>query len=557
MGKPRRVVRPCLDRLDDRCLLSGYTVAQVTQAYGLNAISFPSASGQPSTGDGSGETIALIEAYHDPNLSSDVRVFDQSNGLPDPNLSVADQAGTRTDAVWASEETLDVEWSHAIAPGAAILVVEAPSDSLGDLITAVDLARNTPGVATVSMSWGFGETAGETALDSHFQTPAGHQGITFVAASGDDGAANGPEYPSSSPRVLAVGGTTLSTDGSGNYVGESTWSGSGGGYSPYEPEPAYQASVQTTRHRSTPDVAFLADPYSGVEVYETPPGGSVGSWLTVGGTSLGTPAWAAIIAIVDQGRALQGKPSLDGPTQTLPAALQPSPPTDFHTVFPPPPASPLGRRGQSVRLLLAWLALRRRHIRQEDVAPGRLTGSQHRHGPRLADRPPARRRPRGQRRPERAVVLCCPTMPAPGPWRTSSTSASRPRTREIRDRRPAAPDRSQAPCESLAVRDPRSPAWTESRTLRNWSIPRYRMTSPPNGSSSRLPNRRPQAYQPDCRITSAGDPRLFASGFGVARRLVLDQACFHIRRELHRCRHLSSRLVRDERLLLRHRWPSW
>ncbi len=206
---------------------------------------------------------------------------------------------------------------------------------------AVDVARNTPGVVAVSMSWGFNESAGETAFDSHFLTPAGHQGITFIASSGDSGTANGPEYPSSSPRVLAVGGTTLAIDDAGDYLGEIAWSGSGGGYSRYEPQPGFQAAVQSSAHRSTPDVAFDADPYSGVEVYETPPGGSVGSWLTVGGTSLGSPAWAAIIAIVDQGRALEGKGSLDGPTQTLPA-LYSLPSTDFHTVFTPPPFSPWG-----------------------------------------------------------------------------------------------------------------------------------------------------------------------------------------------------------------------
>jgi hypothetical protein len=341
MRKPRRVVRPDMERLDDRCLPSGFTAAELTHAYGLDAITFTSPTGQPVAGNGSGETIALIEAYHDPNLTSDLQVFDQANGLPGPPLSVVDQASTKTNAVWASEEMLDVEWAHAIAPGASILVVEARSDSLGDLMNAVDVARNTPGVAAVSMSWGFSETSAETAFDAHFQTPAGHQGITFLAASGDAGPANGPDYPSSSPRVVAVGGTTLSTDLSGNYAGEVTWSGSGGGYSPYEPEPHYQASVQTTGHRSTPDVAFLADPNTGVEVYETPPRSNVGSWLIVGGTSLGTPAWAAIIAIVDQGRALDGKGSLDGPTQTLPA-LYTLPSTDFHSVQSLPPISPLG-----------------------------------------------------------------------------------------------------------------------------------------------------------------------------------------------------------------------
>jgi hypothetical protein len=330
-----------MDRLDDRCLPSGFTAAQLTHAYGLDAITFHSATGEAVAGDGSGETIALIEAYHDPNLASDLQVFDQSNGLPAPSLSVVNQAGTKTNAVWASEETLDVEWAHAIAPGANILVVEAQSDSFGNLMTAVDLARNTPGVVAVSMSWGFSETASETAFDSHFQTPAGHQGVTFLAASGDNGTANGPEYPSSSPRVVAVGGTTLTTDLAGDYVGEATWTGSGGGYSRYEPEVSYQSTVQVTHHRSTPDVAFVADPNTGVEVYETPPRDNAGSWMVVGGTSLGTPAWAAIIAIVDQGRALEGKGSLDGPSQTLPA-LYSLPSSDFHAVSPLPPLSPLG-----------------------------------------------------------------------------------------------------------------------------------------------------------------------------------------------------------------------
>ncbi len=341
MRKPRQVVRPRVERLDGRCLPSGYTAAQVTHDYGLDAITFTSPNGQPKAGDGSGETIALIEAYHDPNVASDLHVFDQANGLGDPSLTVVNQAGGATSAVWTSEEALDVEWAHAIAPGASLLVVEAASDSLANLLAAVDVARNTPGVVSVSMSWGFSETAGETAFDAHFQTPAGHQGITCVAASGDYGAAGGPEYPSTSSRVLAVGGTTLAIDPAGNDLGEVAWSDSGGGHSPFEPEPTYQSPAQTSGHRSTPDVAFDGDPNTGVEVYYTPPRGGSGSWETVAGTSLGTPAWAAIIAIIDQGRALAGKGSLDGPTQTLPA-LYSLPGSDFHNVPNPRPASPWG-----------------------------------------------------------------------------------------------------------------------------------------------------------------------------------------------------------------------
>ena len=123
----------------------------------------------------------------------------------------------------------------------------------------------------------------------------------------------------------------------GAYQSESAWIDSGGGYSQYEPEPSYQAKVQTTGYKATPDVAFDGDPNTGVQVYVTLPtrNGSQGSWMTIGGTSLGSPSWAGIIAIVDQGRALAGLGSLDGPTQTLPA-LYAAPSSDFHTVAAAP-----------------------------------------------------------------------------------------------------------------------------------------------------------------------------------------------------------------------------
>jgi subtilase family serine protease len=312
-------LRPLLEPLDDRCLLSGLSPAQVLSAYGLGGISFTAPSGATVNGDGSGETIALVEAYHDQSLASDLQYFDRSFHLPDPSLQVVNQAGVRTNSDWAAEETLDVEWAHAIAPGANLLVVEAASESISDLMAAVNTARNAPGVVAVSMSWGFGELPNEASYDSFFTTPAGHTGITFLAASGDSGALAGASYPSASPNVVSVGGTRLVISGSGAYQSESAWVDSGGGYSLYEREPSYQASVQSTGHRSTPDVAFDADPNTGVAVYQAQARGNQSPWQTVGGTSLGTPAWAAIIAIVDQGRALAGKGSLDGPTQTLPS----------------------------------------------------------------------------------------------------------------------------------------------------------------------------------------------------------------------------------------------
>src|SRR5262245_39810408 len=180
----RRHLRPIIDQLDERCLLSGLSPAQVTKAYGLDSIYFSTPFG-PVKGDGTGQTIALIEAYHDPSLRSDLMAFDREFNLPDsPQLIIANQAGSVTNSGWALEESMDVEWAHAIAPGATILVVEAHSQSRQSLIAAVNAARRTPGVTAISMSWGFNEIATQGRYNGIFTTPPGHRGITFFAASG-------------------------------------------------------------------------------------------------------------------------------------------------------------------------------------------------------------------------------------------------------------------------------------------------------------------------------------------------------------------------------------
>src|SRR4029077_2005299 len=130
------------------------------------------------------------------------------------------------------------------APGANILLVEANSDSNFDLIqSAVNYARSQPGVVAVSMSFSGSEFSSETSLDTYFTTPSGHGGVTFLAATGDTGQPSG--YPAFSPNVLAVGGTTLTVDNSGNYLSESGWSGSGGSVSTVESQPSYQTGVVT------------------------------------------------------------------------------------------------------------------------------------------------------------------------------------------------------------------------------------------------------------------------------------------------------------------------
>src|SRR5260370_22285182 len=136
-------------------------------------------------------------------------------------------------------------------------------------MAAVDFARRQPGVRVVSMSWGSREFAGEAGYDAVFTTPAGHPGVTCVAAAGDSGAAGGPEWPSVSPNVLAVGGTTLRLTGNALRAGETAWSGGGGGVSGQEAEPAYQRAVQSSGRRGTPDMAYDADPATGGYVYSS------------------------------------------------------------------------------------------------------------------------------------------------------------------------------------------------------------------------------------------------------------------------------------------------
>jgi subtilase family serine protease len=288
---------------------SGLNPGQIRHAYGFDQLAFNNGT---VAADGSGQTIAIVTAYDDPNIAGDLHTFDQTFGLSDPALQKVNLGGATVDAGWAGETALDVEWAHVVAPKANILLVEAASDSLDNLMSAVDYARSAPGTSVVSMSWGSSEFASETGLDSHFTTPAGHGNVAFVAASGDDGAWGGTTWPSVSTNVLAVGATHLALTTQGNYRGESAWIGSGGGFSSYVNEPAYQNSVQQTGVRTTPDVAYNGDPYSGIAVYSSVADGfSPSGWMIVGGTSAGTPQWAGVIALADQGRAITGQPAID------------------------------------------------------------------------------------------------------------------------------------------------------------------------------------------------------------------------------------------------------
>ena len=315
----------------------GLTPAQICHAYGMDQVTFGAI-----TGDGTGQTIAIVGAYNAPTIVTDLHAFDQTffPGQPDPSLTIVGQTGTPTlpgndpagpgaAQSWSTETSLDVEWAHAMAPKAGILLVEANSHYYFDLYAAVDVARNWAGVSEVSMSWGNSEGTGQSSYDVHFTTPAGHAGVTFLAATGDKG--KGVSYPSTSPNVLAVGGTTLNVDGSGNYLSEIGWSGSGGGVSAYESQPPYQQPIVSASYRAVPDVAADADPATGVPVYDAYDFGTSSPWAQIGGTSLACPLWAGMIAVANQGRAVAGMSSLDGLTGTLPAIYK-APAADFRDI---------------------------------------------------------------------------------------------------------------------------------------------------------------------------------------------------------------------------------
>ena len=274
----------------------GLTPDATRAYYGFDQVSFGG-----TAADGSGQTIAIVTARNNPNIASDLAQFDQTFGLAaPPSFSVVNQTGgtklPKNNKSWGSETALDVEWAHAIAPGANILVVEAKSDSLANFAQAIDFARNAPGVTVISVSAAGDEFKTEGLVDSLFTTPPGHPGVTFVFASGDDGGT--AEYPSSSPNVLSVGGTSLNLTYPAQWRGETVWSDGGGGASKYEGVPSYQSGLGLTS-RGTPDVSYNADPETGFAVLDTY--GNRG-WAQFGGTSAGAPQWAALVAIVNQGR---------------------------------------------------------------------------------------------------------------------------------------------------------------------------------------------------------------------------------------------------------------
>src|SRR6266700_1061584 len=274
---------------------TSYTPAQIRHAYGFDQLA----------ASGANQKIAIVDAYGNAHIQSDLDTFCSQFGLNSTTVQVIGN-NTGSDAGWALETALDVEWAHAIAPGATIILSVAASNGSGDLLNAVDAAVNA-GATVVSMSWGGPEFSGMSFYDNHFNRP----NVTFTASSGDNGA--GVEWPAVSPYVIGVGGTNLYLDANGNRSSETAWSGSGGGISSYYTESAYQTGWQTSNRRGVPDVSYLADPNTGVLVYDSVNGG----WFVVGGTSAGAPQWAALVALANELRVSSGSTPLDSLSSLL------------------------------------------------------------------------------------------------------------------------------------------------------------------------------------------------------------------------------------------------
>jgi subtilase family serine protease len=279
----------------------GYTPQQMRHAYGVDQIA----------NQGAGQIIGIVDAYDYPSVESDLGVFTSQFGLPactkaNGCLTVIYATGIQppANAGWSGETSLDVQWAHAIAPQAQILLVEAPTGTTKALLESVPVAV-AHGATVINMSWGsLMEPPNEQQFDYRFfNNPA----VTYFNASGDDGN-NLFGYPAASPLVVDAGGTTLLLDASGDILKETAWSGSGGGESLYFPEPSYQLAAQSSGKRGVPDVAYNSNPDTGVPVYDS----EAGNWAQVGGTSASSPQWSAITAIANSIRASMGKGSIGG-----------------------------------------------------------------------------------------------------------------------------------------------------------------------------------------------------------------------------------------------------
>jgi hypothetical protein len=273
-------VPPIPDPNTPGAMLPGLHPAELRSAYALPF-------------NGSGGTVAIVDAFDDPAAESDLAVYRNAYGMPPCGIAngclrKVNQRGSTAsypaaNVAWSQEIALDLEMVSAACPNCRLLLVEADSASIDDLGAGADAAVAL-GAHVVSNSFYAVEWAGETAEDVHYR----HPGVTMTVSSGDRVA---PFYPAASPYVLAVGGTSLSSGGSGGWT-QAPWAYDGRGCSAYEPRPRYQTN-SGCKSRSTVDVSAVADPQTGVSAFVTQAGG----WVVAGGTSVGAPIVAAACAL--------------------------------------------------------------------------------------------------------------------------------------------------------------------------------------------------------------------------------------------------------------------
>jgi len=272
-GKPQVTASP-----------SGYGPADIQSAYGLAGLS----SG--------GRTVAIVDAYDDPTAEADLATYRSQYNLPACTTAngcfrkVNQTGGTsypRTDAGWATEISLDLDMVSAACPDCKILLVEANSASFANLGTAVNYAA-TQGVSAISNSYGGSDSAGTSAYD--------HPGIAITASTGDNG--YGIESPASFDSVVAVGGTSLSkASGTARGWSEKAWSGAGSGCSTLNAKPSWQTSATQCSGKANADVSAVADPNTGVAVYDSTSYQGRKGWQVYGGTSASSPIIGSVYAL--------------------------------------------------------------------------------------------------------------------------------------------------------------------------------------------------------------------------------------------------------------------
>ena len=296
-----------------------YDPAQIRAAYGVDRVH----------ADASGRTVVIVDAFQSPTITQDVGLFSSTFGLPSAALNVIAPDGLTpfdpndaNQVGWSGEITLDVEWAHAIAPGATIDLVLAKSNDDADILSATKYAVDHNLGDVISQSFGEGESCMDPALlraQHALFALATAKGITLLASSGDQGSAQpdcnndggffkSASTPASDPLVTAVGGTRLVADSAGNYVSETTWNevstygdAGGGGFSTVYGVPPYQRRLHLAS-RGVPDVSYNAAINGGVLAVWSVPLGQP-AYFRFGGTSAGSPQWAGLVALANQ---LQG-----------------------------------------------------------------------------------------------------------------------------------------------------------------------------------------------------------------------------------------------------------